>query len=98
MAENHLTRLPLVGQLGISVALAALIGGGFWYFYWQDAAAEVDKKVEDLKKLNDDIRLLEVTKNKLEEFRKEVEQRKQKLELLKRILPADKETPELMKK
>lgn len=98
MAENPLTKLPLVGQLGVAVAVAAVIGGAFWYFYWQGAVEDEQKKTAQLSELSKDIQLLEVTKNKLEEFRKEVEQRKNKLELLKRILPADKETPELMKR
>lgn len=98
MAENPLTKLPLAGQLGVAVAVAALIGGGFWYFYWQDAQAKEDQKRKDLAAANDEIRALEVIRNKQQEFRREVEQRKAKLDLLKRILPADKETPELMKK
>lgn len=98
MAENPLTKLPLVGQLGLSAGLALVIGGAFWYFYWQDAEADETKKRTQLSALKDEIRALEVIKNKQAEFLRELEQRKSKLELLKRILPADKETPELMKK
>ena len=32
MADNPLTKLPLVGQLGVAAVLAALIGGVFYYF------------------------------------------------------------------
>jgi Tfp pilus assembly protein PilO len=52
----------------------------------------------ELTALQSDIRSLEVTANKLQEFQREVALREAKLETLKRILPADKETPELMKK
>ncbi len=34
MADNTLTKLPLVGQLGVSLLVAGLIGGVFWYFEW----------------------------------------------------------------
>jgi type IV pilus assembly protein PilO len=98
MAENPLTKLPLAGQLGVSVILAALIGGGFYYFFWADMVAEETKKSDELAALQSDIRSLEVTANKLQEFQREVALREAKLETLKRILPADKETPELMKK
>ena len=37
MADNAYTKLSLGGQLGVSAALAVLIGGLFWYFYWTDA-------------------------------------------------------------
>ena len=37
MAENQLTKLPLAGQLGVSLLAAALIGGGFYYLWYSDA-------------------------------------------------------------
>lgn len=98
MADNPLTKLPLVGQLGVSVALAALIGGAFWYFVYSPMEQEQKQKADKLAALQADIRNLEVTANKLEEFRREVATREQRLETLKRILPADKETADLMKR
>jgi len=98
MADNPLTKLPLVAQLGVSVALAALIGGGFWYFIYSPMVREQAAKASKLATLMGDIRNLEVTANKLEEFRREVADREQRLETLKRILPADKETADLMKR
>jgi type IV pilus assembly protein PilO len=98
MAENPLTKLPLMGQLAVAVVLAALIGGLFYYLQWQDMVAQEDQKTTELSALQSDIRNLEVTANKLQEFQREVALREAKLEMLKRILPADKETPELMKK
>lgn len=98
MADNPLTKLPLAGQLGASAALAAVIGFGFYYFSWKELDLNETKKTEELSALQADIRSLEVTANKLQEFQREVALREAKLETLKRILPADKETPELMKK
>lgn len=98
MAENPLTKLPLVGQLAVAVVLAVVIGVGFYYFQWADMVQQEETKTHDLEALQSDIRNLEVTANKLQEFQREVALREAKLEMLKRILPADKETPELMKK
>lgn len=98
MADNPLTKLPLIGQLGLAAALAALIGGLFYYFSWSDLVAQETTKTAEWATLQSDIRSLEVTANKLQEFQREVALREAKLETLKRILPADKETPELMKK
>jgi type IV pilus assembly protein PilO len=98
MAENPLTKLPVVGQLGVGVAAAVVILGGFYYFFYTDLVAAETAKTAELSALQADIRNLEVTANKLQEFQREVQLREAKLETLKRILPADKETPELMKK
>jgi type IV pilus assembly protein PilO len=98
MAENPLTKLPLMGQLAVAVVLAVIIGVAFYYSQWQGMVEQEAQKTHDLEGLQNDIRNLEVTANKLQEFQREVALREAKLEMLKRILPADKETPELMKK
>lgn len=98
MADNPLTKLPLLGQLGVSVVLGALIFGIFWWQFYSPMVEQETQKTAELTALQSDIRSLEVTANKLQEFQREVALREAKLETLKRILPADKETPELMKK
>jgi type IV pilus assembly protein PilO len=98
MADNPLTKLPLMGQLLLALAVAALIIGGFWYFKYVPMDQEQTDKSAKLAGLQADIRNLEVTANKLDEFRREVAAREQTLETLKRILPADKETADIMKR
>jgi len=98
MADNAYTKLSLGGQLGVSFALAVLVGGLFWYFYWSDATIERDEKTAKLEALNKEIRALEVTAQKLGEFQREVALLEKKLETLKSILPPAKETPDLMRK
>jgi type IV pilus assembly protein PilO len=98
MADNAYTKLPLGGQLGVSLAVAVVIGGAFWYLYWTDAAAQRDEKTTKLEALNNEIRALEVTAQKLQEFQREVALLEKKLETLKSILPPAKETPDLMRK
>jgi len=98
MADNSLTKLPLAGQFGVSVLLAALIGGGFYFFWYKDALDEEAKKNARLEALQKEIRALEVTANKLQEFQREVQLLEAKLDTLKRILPPEKETPDLMRR
>jgi len=98
MADNALTKLSLGGQLMVSVAVAALILVGFYYGYWSGAVEEEKQKSTRLEGLRQEIRQLEVTANKLQEFQREVAQLEAKLETLKRILPPEKETPDLMRK
>ena len=44
MADNALTKLSLNGQIGASIAAAALVGGLFYYFYYADAVQEREDK------------------------------------------------------
>jgi len=98
MADNPLTKLPLAGQLGVSAGLAAVIGLAFYFLYWQGADQEQMTKQAKLDALKKDIQALEVTAARLDDFKREVAQLEAKLETLKRVLPATKETPDLMKK
>jgi type IV pilus assembly protein PilO len=98
MADNSLTKLPLGGQLGVSALLAAIICGAFWYFWYSPALEEESRKQAQLETLQREIRALEVTANKLQEFQREVQLLEAQLETLKRILPPEKETPDLMRR
>jgi type IV pilus assembly protein PilO len=98
MAENPLTRLPLVGQLGVAAVIAALICGGFYYFWYSDALEQQKRKEARLQDLQTQIRALEATANKLPEFQREVQALEARLEVLKRILPPEKEMPDLMRR
>ena len=98
MADNALTKLTLGGQLLVSVVLGALIFGGFYFFWLSDAWKEETTKKAKREALQKEIRALEVTANKLQEFQREVQLLEAKLDTLKRILPPEKETPDLMRR
>jgi len=98
MAENPLTRLPLAGQLGVAAVIAALLCGGFYYFWYSDALEQQKQKETKLAELQSQIRALEATANKLPEFQREVQALEARLEVLKRILPPQKEMPDLMRR
>jgi type IV pilus assembly protein PilO len=72
--------------------------GAFWWFWWSPKQEEFKQKTAQLDALRTEIRALEVTANKLQEFQREVALLEAKLETLKRILPPEKETPDLMRK
>ncbi len=98
MAENPLTRLPLVGQLAVSVVVALLLCVGFYYFSYSDMLQQEKDKEARLADLQKQIRALEATANKLPEFQREVQALEARLETLKRILPPEKEMPDLMRR
>ena len=60
--------------------------------------AEEREKKSKLTELQREIRELEVTASKLQEFQREVALLEQRLETLKRVLPAQKETDDLIRK
>jgi len=98
MADNPLTKLPLAAQLGVSAVIAALLCVGFYYF-WYSGALELQTQQEaKLAELQTQIRALEATANKLPEFQREVQALEARLETLKRILPPEKEMPDLMRR
>jgi type IV pilus assembly protein PilO len=98
MADNALTKLPLAGQLGVAALVAAIICGGFYWFYYSDALEQQKKKEAQLAELQQEIRALEATANRLPEFQREVQALEARLETLKRILPPQKEMPDLMRR
>ena len=98
MADNPLSRLPLAGQLGVSALIAVLHLGGFYYFWYADALETEKKQQARLADLQKQIRALEATANKLPEFQREVQALEARLETLKRILPPEKEMPDLMRR
>lgn len=98
MADNPLSRLPLAGQLGVSLVIAALICGGFYYFWYSEALEQEKRKEAQRAELQKQIRALEATANKLPEFQREVQALEARLETLKRILPPEKEMPDLMRR
>jgi type IV pilus assembly protein PilO len=87
-----------MGQLGVSAALAIVIIGLFWWQYWDPKTVQEQAKVAQLNTLREEIRKLEAVAAKLEEFRAKVNQLEAQLETLKRFLPPEKETPDLMRK
>jgi type IV pilus assembly protein PilO len=98
MAENALTKMTTTGQLGVSAFLALVIGVVFYWQYLGPAFEEEKAKTAQLDALRQEIRQLEVTAAKLQDFQREVALLEAKLETLKRILPPEKETPDLMRK
>ena len=98
MAENAYTRLPKNQQYVMIAVLMAVIGGAFWYLWWDGKNTELLGLQKNLADLNAQIQELNVVKANLPALEKEVEQLSLRLEQLRRILPPAKETPDLMKR
>lgn len=97
MAENPLTKLPLAGQAGVGVGALALILGLFYYFSYQPMELERAKKAQELEDLRAEIKQLEVAAARQEELKKELASLEARLQVLSKYLPAQKETPQIMR-
>jgi len=95
---DQLTKLPLAGQLGVAAGLAAVVIGAFWYFSWAPDTKEEEKKAKQLTALQTEVRKLEATKAQLPKFEAEIEVLEARLKEKSRVLPASKETPDLVRK
>ena len=98
MADNPISRLPLAAQLGISLLIMLVTFGAFYYFWYADKLEEQKTKEARLETLQTQIRALEATVARLPEFQREVQALEARLETLKRILPPEKEMPDLMRR
>jgi type IV pilus assembly protein PilO len=98
MADTNPSKLPLAAQLGIAVGLAAVFLIAFYFVFFQDMLAKEEQMQGQLNTLNEQIKALEVTAQKLADFQREVATLEAKLENLKRVLPPEKETPDLIRK
>jgi type IV pilus assembly protein PilO len=94
---NPKTMSPAV-QIAVPVILMLVILGVFYFMYWDPTTSELKRKTVALEGLKKEIAALEVTASRLSEFQRNVAELEQRLEMLKRILPPQKETPDLVRK
>jgi type IV pilus assembly protein PilO len=98
MADNALTRLTPIQQFGAAALVFAIIAGLFGYLSYRPTSEEITQKNGTRDTLARNVQALEITAAKLPEFTREVSVLEAKLETLKKILPPEKETPDLMRK
>lgn len=97
MADNPLAKLPIAGQVGVGLAIAAVMGGAFWYFSWQVDDEVLQKKLVEAKTLDAQITELKTLAKDLPRFEQQVATLRAQLEDAKKLLPEEKDAPELIK-
>jgi len=85
------------GALAGLVCAALLVGGGYWFMF-KGKYEELDRKEKQLAELQVKIQEGRAAKQKLPQFREEVRRLELELEKLLRILPARRNTPELLRR
>ena len=95
--DLKLTKLPWQTQLGVSVALAAIVVGLFVYFYDLPKQNDIATRQGQLAKLKVENAKGQATEKKLPEFKAEVAALDAQLTELKKNLPDEKDAAELLR-
>jgi type IV pilus assembly protein PilO len=98
MADMNPKSMSPAVQIALPLILMAVILGVFYFMYWAPTGEDLQRKTVALEGLKKEIAALEVTASRLSEFQRNVAELEQRLEMLKRILPPQKETPDLVRK
>lgn len=98
MASLQMNKLPWWGQLLVFVFVGALVVGGYYYFYEQQARADLDVREAELAAIRGRIDKGMETARQLPEFRAQVGDLEARLESLKAILPEEKDVAELLRR
>lgn len=94
----ELQNLPWYGQLAVFLLIGGIIFAIFYFAYYSDVQAKIERITEQTDKLEKEIRGLEKKKSKIVEIEAEVQAKKVVLEKLKEILPEKKEISQNLKK
>ncbi len=89
-------RLKTVEKIGIALAILAVVGVGYWYFFLQDRMHKIEKVEKAVKKQEESIAAKRNMLTRLPELRKELAALKIKEARLARKLPSKKEIPVLL--
>ena len=98
MASLQMNKLPWWGQLLVFTFVGAAIVGAYYYFYEQQARADLSVRDAELAAIQGRIEKGMETARKLPEFRAQVGDLEARLESLKAILPEEKDVAELLRR
>ena len=98
MAKLSMGKLPWYGQLGVFVALAAVMAGAFYYFVEIDRQKTLATKNTQLAEIRTRVAKGVESARRLPEFRKQVSDLENRLEGLKPILPEEKDVGDLLRR
>lgn len=98
MADLSLNKLPWYGQLGVFVALSIAGVGAFYYFYEQQAQAQIATQTQELSAIRGRIARGQTMARQLPEFKKEIGTLETRLESLKPILPDERDAGDLLRR
>lgn len=98
MPISGLSRWPWYGQVGASVAVAALAVAAFFTYYAQPVQQRLADQASQLAAVRSDIQRAQATARRLPQFRADVARLEQQLERLRPVLPEEKDVADLLRR
>jgi Tfp pilus assembly protein PilO len=95
--DYRFENLPRSTQIAIFTVLMVALAVVFYIYYLQDFVKENDKLQSEIARLETTVSQGTAIEGRLKQFRQEVEQLDKYLDTLKAILPAEKETPTVLR-
>jgi type IV pilus assembly protein PilO len=92
-----LQSLPWYGQFLVFLLIGAIAIGAFYMFYYKENQGRIDRYIEDIDKIELQIKTAEQKETKLPQLQEEKERKETALERLKEILPEKRELSEIIK-
>ncbi len=93
-----LNKLPWYGQIGVFVALSAVVAGVFYYYYETPAQLAMAGRRTELTAVQGRVSAAQTMARRLPEFRKEVADLEVRFEILKPILPTERDAGDLLRR
>jgi type IV pilus assembly protein PilO len=97
LSEVRFENLPRPAQIGIVSGIAVLLAVFFYMYVLKDMIGERDGLLSENQKLEISVQQTTAFAIRLKTYKKELEQLEERLAVLQSILPAEKETPGLLR-
>ena len=96
--SGALAKLPWYGQIGVFVALSAVLAGVFYYYVETPRQEAMAARQVELDAINLRVQQGQAMARRLPEFRREIGELEARLEVLKPILPTDRDAGDLLRR
>ncbi len=97
ISDYRFQNLPRSTQLVIFSVMLLGLAVAFYFYYLKDIVAERDQLQEDIARLEASVAQGSAIEGRLKRFKQELAQIEERLSILKTILPAEKETPTVLR-
>jgi type IV pilus assembly protein PilO len=97
ISDYRFQNLPRSTQLAIFAVMVLALAAAFYYYFLKDVVAERDRIQADIARLEVAVAQGTAIESRLKRFRNELAQLEERLSVLKSILPAEKETPTVLR-
>jgi type IV pilus assembly protein PilO len=97
ISDYHFENLPRWAQISIFAGLILCLSFVFYHYYLRDIVAERDALQSEIERLELSVAQGTAIESRLRRFRRELAQLEDRLAVLQAILPAEKETPAILR-